>query len=73
MYAWFKHSSIGPRVSLIPHHYVNINLETKKSLGIISVIIYSMYMQPICQKYYVFQICDPLPIGPRSSILPQNL
>ena len=55
MYAWFKHPSIGPRVNLIPHHYVNINLQIKKSQGIISVIIYSMYMQPICQKYYVFQ------------------
>ena len=30
-------------------------------------------MQLICQKYYFFQICDPLPIGPRGSILPQNL
>ena len=71
MYAWFKHPSIGSRVSLLPHHYININLQTKKSQGIVSVIIYSMYMQPICQKYYVFQICDPLPVGPRSSILPQ--
>ena len=27
----------------------------------------------ICQKYLLFfQICDPLPIGPRGSILPQN-
>ena len=72
MYAWFKHPSIG-WVSLLTHHYVNINLQAKKGQGIVSVIIYSMYMQPICQKYYLFQICDPLPIGPRSSILPQNL
>ena len=59
IYAWFKHPSIGSRVSLLPHHYVNINLQTKKSQGIVSVIIYSMYMQPICQKYYVFEIYDP--------------
>ena len=31
-----------------------------------------LYMQLICQKYYFFQICDPLPRGPRGNILPQN-
>ena len=71
MYAWLKYPYIGPRVSILLHHYININLQAKIDEGIISVITYSMYMQPICQKYYVFQIFDPLTIG-LISILPQK-
>ena len=57
----------------INHHYININSQTKNGQGIVSVIIYGMYMQLMCQKYYIFQICDLLLIGPRGSILPQHL
>ena len=75
MYAWFKYPSIGPRGSILPHHYININLHTKNGQGIISVNIYSIDMQLIYQKYYILKIFDPLRIGPRGSILllPQNL
>ena len=47
MYAWFKHPSIGSRVSLLPHHYVNINLQTKKARG----LCLWLFIACICSQY----------------------